>query len=144
MTPADLARAACRGLAIREHDPWAGDTEADVAEAQAVCARCPVRAACAADAVGEEHLVWAGVLRSPLPDDVMVVAEAARIRVTVAAVHGNRGTYLHCTAGEDGGKCADCRRANSEYVRGYRDHGPVTARETVDQQFEQMTIGAAV
>jgi hypothetical protein len=139
MTPAELRQAACRGRVTREHDPWAGETEADVLEAQAVCARCPVRAACEVDAAGEEHGVWAGVLRSP--DVSMVVAEPARIRVTVAAVHGNRGTYLHCTAGEGGGKCADCRRANASYIAGYRDHGPVTTRETLEQ-FEQMTIGA--
>jgi hypothetical protein len=65
----------------------------------------------------------------------MVVAEPARIRVTVAAVHGNRGTYLHCTAGEGGGKCADCRRANAQYQDHYRHEGPaVTRPSTVDLQ----------
>jgi hypothetical protein len=89
----------------------------------------------------EQAGVWGGETFAPLPADPMVVAEPVRIRVTVAAVHGNRGTYLHCTAGEGGGKCADCRRANASYIAGYRDHGPVTTRETIEQ-FEQMTIGA--
>jgi WhiB family redox-sensing transcriptional regulator len=56
-----------RGAACRDEDPelWFSPDPADVAKAQAVCARCPVRVECsdAAEANAEVHGVWAGTDR---------------------------------------------------------------------------------
>ncbi|MCC5950188.1 MAG: WhiB family transcriptional regulator [Nitriliruptoraceae bacterium] len=61
-------RAACRGQATADHDPWfpegkGADTAAAIAEAKAVCERCPVRAPCLELALAEGHRsgVWGGL-----------------------------------------------------------------------------------
>lgn len=33
--------------------------------------------------------------------------------------HGTRSGYMTCTAGPDGGKCDDCKKANADYQRPY-------------------------
>lgn len=56
-------RAACRGAPVELFfpDPDARRAEAAlVAEAKAICARCPVREACLAEGMGEEHGIWGG------------------------------------------------------------------------------------
>lgn len=35
------------------------------------------------------------------------------------AIHGTRAMHKTCTAGEDGGKCEPCRKANRDYQRVY-------------------------
>ena len=71
--------AACRGLPTALFYPPA-DTHAG--EALAVCARCPVRAACERHAVaaGEEYGIWGG----------RTEAERARIQRDAAAPHRRR------------------------------------------------------
>ena len=44
-------------------------------------------------------------------------------RPRTRAQHGTRSAYAWCTAGPEGGKCDDCRKANREYQRVYmQDH----------------------
>ena len=56
-----------RGAACRDEDPelWFSPGPADVAKAQAICARCPVRPECsaAAEANAELYGVWGGTDR---------------------------------------------------------------------------------
>lgn len=35
--------------------------------------------------------------------------------------HGTRARYVNCTSGPDGGKCEDCKRANTEAARRNRE-----------------------
>ena len=54
--------AACRGMATGLFFPEsAGPAPAVVAEAKAVCARCPVRERCLAVGLREEHGIWGGL-----------------------------------------------------------------------------------
>jgi hypothetical protein len=56
-----------RGATCRDEDPelWFSPDPADVAKAQAICTRCPVRPECsaAAEANAELHGVWGGTDR---------------------------------------------------------------------------------
>lgn len=124
----------CAGTVTPDDDPWFDPTRGD--DVQRICSGCPVTS-CLADALerGERHGWWQSTwLGAPETDDVMVVAEPATLRVAIASQHGSRGRYA------SGCRCRPCTDANAAYVRGYRDHGPVTTRETIEQ-FEQMTIG---
>lgn len=70
--------AACRGLAPADPDsthPWFSEDPRVAEEALAVCARCVVREACAAEGVGQVG-IWGGVLRSA----------HGRVRMTYVAV----------------------------------------------------------
>ncbi|MCC5946905.1 MAG: WhiB family transcriptional regulator [Nitriliruptoraceae bacterium] len=61
-------RAACRGQATADYDPWfpegkGADTTAAIADAKATCERCPVRVPCLELALVEGHRdgVWGGL-----------------------------------------------------------------------------------
>lgn len=116
---------ACAGTATP--DRWFSDDPAEVEQAKATCRTCPLREGCqaGAEARGEVWGVWGARVFTSLPDNPMVVAEPARLRVTVASRHGSRGRYA-C-----GCRCEPCTSANRQYIAGYRDHGPAVTREPI-------------
>lgn len=118
-------------------DPDMFFTPARADEAKAVCARCEVRDACLAGARarGEQHGVWGGVDLA-VPDDVMVVAEASTLRVSIPEAH-NRARY------NAGCRCPICTTANAEYANRYRHEGPAVTRATEINPCEQLMIGVA-
>lgn len=52
--------ALCRGALDKGHSPWFSGKQHERTYALSVCARCPVRAQCAAAATGETYGVWGG------------------------------------------------------------------------------------
>lgn len=125
---------ACAGTATPDDDPFFDPARGeDVAR---YCAGCPVTT-CLADALarGETDGWWQGTWLG-LPADPMVVAEPARVRVTVASRHGSRGRYAN------GCRCESCTAANTAYAQHYRHEGPAVTRAAEINPFEQLAIGA--
>ena len=113
---------ACRPHVNAGHDPWwtydelgggdpdtRRDTKAAIAaEAKAICATCPVRAACLQAAIdsSEGYGIWGG--KTP--------AQRAQMNSATDLPHGTYGALKrHARAGEP--QCAECRRFNARKQR---------------------------
>lgn len=124
--PAWTVDAACQGLAGPVVDPWNPDDTLPAAKqaelyalARTICATCPVRLACARDALerGEQHGMWGGLT----PDERRRIARRHAYPTPGAAQHGTRSRYVAgCTDGPDGRACEACRRAHAAYERSRR------------------------
>lgn len=124
--PAWTVDAACDGMAGRELDPWHPDDNLTPARrdglyaiARRVCAGCPVRLACALEALqnGLADGVWGGLTPA---DRRRIARERPHLGFPTpgAAKHGERSRYVAgCTAGEGGRACEPCLRAHREYER---------------------------
>jgi Transcription factor WhiB len=113
-------RAACRGLATPDFDPWhPGPGQGRYAEAvlpevmygaaRRVCARCPVRLECALqglDLLGSSdgvHGMWGGLT----PPELRELARSLQLPSRKVAQHGTRAAYV------EGCRCPACRRVNA-------------------------------
>lgn len=111
--------AACRGLADGLVDPWAPADDLPAAErgylwflGRLICAHCPVRFACAVDALVNIAMHGAYTMRGgltpqeqrQLAGELGLVAGSPSGRV---AQHGTRAKYV------TGCHCPPCRRANA-------------------------------
>lgn len=121
-------QAACAGMTGGDFDPWHPDDDLPPARvalqhamARRVCAECPVRLACALDALTDAlpDGMWGGLT----PADRRQVARAHpdMFPRPGAAAHGTRSKYVAgCTTGIGGGACEDCLRSHREYARARR------------------------
>lgn len=93
--------AACSG---RTDLDWIDPTQAQEAECRAICAACPVRVACLAEALSDPDNmgIWGGT------DWLERVYEDSGATLPV---HGTRSAYVH------GCRCQRCTAANTEYRR---------------------------
>jgi hypothetical protein len=107
------SRAACRGRVDLDFiDPR---TSAEAAECRALCAGCPVRAQCLAEALGtgEAWGIWGGLdadEREPLAEQQGHPAPA------VKPAHGTNPRYA-----KHGCRCDACRQAHTAYERARRE-----------------------
>lgn len=107
------ARAACRGRFDLDFiDPR---TPAEAAECRALCAGCPVRELCLAEALtsGEAWGIWGGLdtdAREPLAEQQGHPAPA------VKPAHGTNPRYA-----KHGCRCDPCRQAHTAYERVRRE-----------------------
>lgn len=111
--------AKCIGMTGRDFDPWSASTVdgMPVEEvtrqhymARLVCAQCPVRLACAMDALAdlprnEPHAIRGGLT----PDEQIDLARSLGMKHRREAQHGTRSRYV------SGCRCADCRDAHRVY-----------------------------
>jgi hypothetical protein len=122
--PAWTRDAACNGLACRDLDPWAPPEELPSAQrrflifqARLICSCCPVRLACARDALAELPLYGARTMRGGLtPDEQRQLARQLQLPTRKMAQHGTRARYV------TGCHCDLCRQANKrdEHARRVR------------------------
>jgi hypothetical protein len=107
------SRAACRGRVDLDFiDPR---TPAEAAECRALCAGCPVREQCLAEALttGEAWGIWGGLdtdAREPLAEQQGHPAPA------VKPAHGTNPRYA-----KHGCRCDACRQAHTAYERARRE-----------------------
>lgn len=82
MNDLDWEQAACRGIPPEVFFPEPGNRPSKVADALAICRQCPVRVACARDAVriGARHGVFAGIDLGDSPTSPQAPAGARRLR----------------------------------------------------------------
>lgn len=109
--------ARCVGLTGRGRDWWSPDDDLPADEqglqhhlARRVCSECPVRLACAMDALAalpriEEHAMRGGLT----PSELAAVAKSLGMKWRREAQHGTRSRYVA------GCKCDDCRDAHRVY-----------------------------
>jgi hypothetical protein len=108
--PAWHAHAACRGSDV----DWIEPAPEDVARCRAICAGCPVRARCLADALaaGEPWGLWGGLD----PDERAAIAVRDGYPPPRALPpHGTHARYAR-----HGCRCRPCRHAHARYARGRR------------------------
>lgn len=115
--PAWSEDAACAGLATRTRDPWAPGDHLTPDQrafewhlARRICATCPVRTACAVDALhdlprADEHTMRGGLT----PDELTNLARALGLPHRRRAQHGQRSRYVA------GCRCDLCRDAHRVY-----------------------------
>lgn len=117
--PAWTEQAACQGMTGPDFDPWVVDDDLPrreqarlTAMARIVCSTCPVRLACAVDALtkGEPHGMRGGLTVA----DRRLVARLFGFPMPGSASHGSRSKYVA------GCRCEDCTYAHASYARDRR------------------------
>lgn len=117
------SRAACNGADANLFFPERGESKARVAEAKAICARCPVKDECLAEGLYLEHGIWGGLTGkerkrarrlSPRHGSRQRSEAGCRCPACVGSRHGRRWTYL------SGCRCESCREAQRRYQRTHR------------------------